>query len=61
MSSLKKLVVPVLLTIAAAIAPRILAHVDSAPVRAWLDGRVSPPRSTIAIQPLANRTAEARP
>ncbi len=42
--------------IAAAIAPRILANVDSAPVRAWLDGRRTPPRSTIAIQPLANRT-----
>ena len=42
--------------IAAAIAPRILAHSDIASVRAWLDRRSVPARSPIQIQPVANRT-----
>ncbi len=42
--------------IAAAIAPRILAHVECLSVRAWVEGRRAPARSMIAIQPIMNRT-----
>ena len=42
--------------IAAAIAPRILAHVEGLSVRAWVGGRRELARSTIAIQPIMNRT-----
>ena len=42
--------------IAAAIAPRILARVDSAPVRAWLAKHRAPVRAPIQIQPVVNRT-----
>jgi indolepyruvate ferredoxin oxidoreductase len=42
--------------IAAAIAPRILAHLDISSVRAWVERRKVPLRATIALLPLANRT-----
>ena len=46
--------------IAAAIAQRILAHIEIASVRAWVDSeneaRRASSRSPIAIQPIANRT-----
>ena len=42
--------------IAAAIAQRILTHVELAPVRAWLDKARLPARPTIQIQPVVSRT-----
>ena len=42
--------------IAAAIAPRILAHIEIASVRAWHDRCSAPAPSVIQIQALANRT-----
>ncbi len=42
--------------IAAAIAPRILANVASASVRAWIDQHRTPVRPAIQIQPVVNRT-----
>lgn len=42
--------------IAAAIAPRILAHCDIASVRAWMADQQKPARPVIPLQPLVNRT-----
>ena len=44
------------MVMAAAIAPRIAAHLEIPSVRAWLDKRSAPARAVIPLEPLANRT-----